>query len=540
MTPPILAEVQHISKIFDTDNHPIEVLRDISFSIREGEFLSIIGPSGSGKTTLLRVMGGLIPQTDGKIIFKNGHLKDFHKQCGFVFQDPTLLPWRTVKDNIRLPLEVAKKSIGSKEEEGIYSVITKVELTGFDHYYPDELSGGMRQRVSIARALTQNPIVLLMDEPFGALDEITRGKMNFELLKIWKDTGKTIIFVTHSIPEAVLLSDRIIVMSPRPGQIKEILEVDLPQERTPEVLQTDQFEKQVLKVRKSLDNETHLEQCHYSKETKIEPSKLNKNSEENLPKPTISRINLYVLYILVFLIILGIWKAIIILFSVPSFLLPSPEEVFTEYLYLLKSGSLIKHTDVTILEIISGFILGTIIGIVCGYALGKSPRMEKILSPYIVAAQSAPKIALAPLIVIWLGFGMESKVLLVALIVFFPIFVNMITGIRSVNRNYLELMKSTGAGRLDIFTKIEIPSSLPMLFAGLKTGITLAVIGAVVGEFVGANAGLGYLTIYAAGLMNTPMLFVAILQLTLLGVVLYTLISWIERRIMPWDHSKGE
>ncbi len=157
-----------------------------------------------------------------------------------------------------------------------------------------------------------------------------------------------------------------------------------------------------------------------------------------------------------------------------------------------------------------------------------------MLSPYIVAAQTAPKIALAPLIVIWLGFRIASKFFLVALIVFFPIFVNMITGVRSVDRNLLELMRSTGASKFDIFWKIEIPGSLPMLFAGYKTGITLAVIGAVVGEFVGANAGLGYLTIYAAGLMDTTQVFVAIIQLTLLGISLYALISFIEKKLMPW------
>ncbi|MHC1582603.1 MAG: ABC transporter permease [Candidatus Syntropharchaeia archaeon] len=187
--------------------------------------------------------------------------------------------------------------------------------------------------------------------------------------------------------------------------------------------------------------------------------------------------------------------------------------MFFEYISLIKNGLLLKHTYVTLYETITGFLAGAAIGMLLGYPLAKSRRLEQILSPYIVAAQTAPKIALAPLIVIWLGFGLASKFFLVALIVFFPIFVNMITGIRSVDRNLLELMKSTGARKFDIFKKIEIPSSLPMLFAGFKTGITLAVIGTVVGEFVGANAGLGYLTIYAAGLMDTPQVFLPFFSL---------------------------
>jgi NitT/TauT family transport system permease protein len=203
------------------------------------------------------------------------------------------------------------------------------------------------------------------------------------------------------------------------------------------------------------------------------------------------------------------------------------------------NGTLLHHTYITLNETITGFILGAAIGIALGYPLGKSRLLEKIFTPYIVAAESAPKIALAPLVVIWLGFGMISKIFLAGVIVFFPIFICMITGLHSVDKNLLELMKSNRAGTWDIFNKIEIPSSLPILFAGFKTGITLAVIGAVVGEFVGARGGLGYLTIYAAGLMNTPLVFTAILQLTILGVLLYLLVSYLEKIIIPWYHSEN-
>ncbi len=534
----VLIELKGIGMVFETEKMPVRALQNVSFTVNEGEFLSIIGPSGCGKTTLLRIIGGLIEQTEGEVIFKKGAVQDLHKNSGFVFQDPTLLPWRKVLGNTLLPLEVAKKKIEAEDEEKVKKILAMVDLTGFEHFYPNELSGGMKQRVAIARALVQDPLVLLMDEPFGALDEITRGRMNFELLRIWKETGKTIVFVTHSIPEAVLLSDRVVILSDRPGTVKEVLEIKLKRDRDVNIIETDDFSKYVQKVRKALGAYTNGRIHFNTKITRGEVVKPPKRLDDFVATPKISTLTLYTMYILVFLLTIGFWKGITSLFNIPPFLLPPPEDVFFEYLSLLGNGMLLKHTYVTLYETITGFLAGMTIGILLGYPLAKSRKLERILSPYIVAAQTAPKIALAPLIVIWLGFGLSSKIFLVALIVFFPIFVNMITGIRSSDRNLLELMKSTGASKFDIFRKIEIPSSLPMLFAGFKTAITLAVIGAVVGEFVGANAGLGYLTIYAAGLMDTPQVFVAIIQLTVLGIILYALVSFIEKLLMPWYEAK--
>ena len=540
----VLIEIKGVGKVFETEEGSVRALKDVSFNVREGEFLSIIGPSGCGKTTLLRIIGGLVEQTEGEIVFKKGTIEDLHKNCGFVFQDPTLLPWRDVLGNILLPLEVARggkrdkregNSERDKEKKKVKELLAMVELEGFEHFYPRELSGGMKQRVAIARALAQDPLILLMDEPFGALDEMTRGRMNFELLRIWKETGKTVIFVTHSIPEAVLLSERVVVLSERPGTVKDIIDIKFD-ERNPSIIETEEFNKYVQKVRKALGAYTDG-RIHIGADLQREDARPVRKFEDFVPVPKFTPF-LYIMYIFVFLLFISAWKAVTFIFRIPPFLLPPPEDVFREYVTLLVNGLLLVHTYVTLYETITGFLAGSAIGMLLGYPLAKSRRLERILSPYIVAAQTAPKIALAPLIVIWLGFGIASKFFLVALIVFFPIFVNMITGVRSVDRNLLELMKSTGASKFDIFWKIEIPSSLPMLFAGYKTGITLAVIGAVVGEFVGANAGLGYLTIYAAGLMDTTQVFVAIFQLTLLGISLYALISFIEKKLMPWYERK--
>ncbi len=494
----VLIEINGVGKVFETEEGSVRALKDVSFNVREGEFLSIIGPSGCGKTTLLRIIGGLVKQTEGEIVFKKGTIEDLHRNCGFVFQDPTLLPWRDVLGNILLPLEVAREGNSERDEEKkkVKELLAMVELEGFEHFYPRELSGGMKQRVAIARALAQDPLILLMDEPFGALDEMTRGRMNFELLRIWKETGKTVIFVTHSIPEAVLLSERVVVLSERPGTVKDIIDIKFD-ERNPSIIETEEFNKYVQKVRKVLGAYTDG-RIHIGADLKREYGKSVRKFEDFVPVPKFTPF-LYIMYIFVFLLFISAWKALTFIFRIPPFLLPPPEDVFREYVTLLVNGLLLVHTYVTLYETITGFLAGSAIGMLLGYPLAKSRRLERMLSPYIVAAQTAPKIALAPLIVIWLGFGIASKFFLVALIVFFPIFVNMITGVRSVDRNLLELMRSTGASKFDIFWKIEIPSSLPMLFAGYKTGITLAVIGAVVGEFVGANAGLGYLCCWTYG-----------------------------------------
>ena len=239
-------------------------------------------------------------QTEGEVIFKKGTVTELHKNSGFVFQDPTLLPGRKVFGNILLPLEVAKKDLGAEEEKKVKDLLAMVDLTGFENSYPNELSGGMKQRVAIARALAQDPLVLLMDEPFGALDEITRGRMNFELLRIWKETGKTVIFVTHSIPEAVLLSDRIVILSERPGTVKEVLDIKLKRERDMSIIETEEFSKYVQKVRKALGAYTNGRIHINAKAAKGEEVKPPKRLEDFIPAPKISTLTLYAMYIGIF------------------------------------------------------------------------------------------------------------------------------------------------------------------------------------------------------------------------------------------------
>ena len=225
--------ISDVYKIFDDEADGRYVLQDINFQIAHGEFICLIGPSGCGKSTLLRLIGGLIEPTSGSIRIDSLTPVEAQakKAFGFVFQQPSLLAWRTVSDNVRLPLEVNIRNnpVNSHPVEPLLSL---VGLESYANHYPSQLSGGMLQRVAIARALASGASLLLMDEPFGALDEITRATMAYELLRIWNTDKKSVIFVTHSISEAVTLSDRVAVMSSRPGQIIEMVEINLPRPRT--------------------------------------------------------------------------------------------------------------------------------------------------------------------------------------------------------------------------------------------------------------------------------------------------------------------
>lgn len=232
-------------------------LEDVSLDIRPGEFVTIIGPSGCGKSTLLKIIAGLVRPSSGEVSLGGSEVTGPSADVGLVFQQPVLLPWRTVSKNVSLPLEVLRDKRGRAERHSsVQQLLDLVGLGERGQHYPLELSGGMQQRVSIARALVHDPDVLLMDEPFGALDALTRDQMSFELLRIWHERSKTVVFVTHSIPEAILLADRVVVMSKSPGKIAEIIDIDLPRPRRNEMINTTEFGAYVQRARVLLSAET--------------------------------------------------------------------------------------------------------------------------------------------------------------------------------------------------------------------------------------------------------------------------------------------
>jgi NitT/TauT family transport system ATP-binding protein len=244
-----VVEIKGVSKTFGQTT----ALQGIDLTIEEGEFVSLIGPSGCGKSTLLRIIGDLIQPTSGaaNVNGKPARQARIDRDYGIVFQDAVLYDWRTVAKNIALPLELARWDRRRRTAK-VKEMLDLVELEGFENHHPWQLSGGMQQRVAIARALSFDPSLLLMDEPFGALDEMTRERMNMELLRIWEASRSTVVFVTHSIAEAVFLSTRVVVMSPRPGRISNVVTVDLPQPRTATTREEPRFFELVTDVREAL------------------------------------------------------------------------------------------------------------------------------------------------------------------------------------------------------------------------------------------------------------------------------------------------
>jgi NitT/TauT family transport system ATP-binding protein len=249
----LAVDVRNVSLTFETADGKVEALSNVSLQIADGEFVSFIGPSGCGKTTILRVIADLQQPTAGSLLVNGMSAEQARlgRSYGYVFQAPALFPWRTIEKNLKLPLEIMGFS-DSEQKQRAARYLALVNLTGFERKFPWQLSGGMQQRVSIARALSFDPDLLLMDEPFGALDEIVRDHLNEQLLQLWDKTGKTVLFVTHSIPEAVFLSTKIVVMSPRPGRIIDIIDCNFPRQRTLEIRETPEFLRIAQRVRVGL------------------------------------------------------------------------------------------------------------------------------------------------------------------------------------------------------------------------------------------------------------------------------------------------
>lgn len=250
MATPIL-QAENLSKSFNDGHRQLSAVQKINFSVSKGEFLCIVGPSGCGKSTILQLLAGLLPATTGKVLLSGKRLREPHRDISIVFQKSNLMPWRTVLENVLLPLQI----YGTPKQEAkeiAKSHLNKVGLSEFAEAYPKSLSGGMEQRVAVARALVQKPRILLLDEPFGALDAFTREKLNLELLRLWRHENITAIMVTHNIREAVLLADRVLVLTPRPAMVHQEFKVDLPRPRSEEIEYTTEFVDMAYKIRKAI------------------------------------------------------------------------------------------------------------------------------------------------------------------------------------------------------------------------------------------------------------------------------------------------
>jgi NitT/TauT family transport system ATP-binding protein len=248
LTPHAAIAARNLSKLYPTHQGSLVALEDVNFDVLPNEFISVVGPSGCGKSTLLKILAGLSPASVGEIVLDGTAIAGPRRDIGVVFQSPILFPWRNILENALLAADVQHLP-GEEKERLARELLSLVGLGGFEDRYPHELSGGMQQRVAIVRALINDPALMLMDEPFGALDAMTREQMNLEIQRIWQERPKTVVFITHSIPEAVFLGDRVFVMTPRPGRLAEVITINLPRPRTLSMMNTSEFGLYVRRIR---------------------------------------------------------------------------------------------------------------------------------------------------------------------------------------------------------------------------------------------------------------------------------------------------
>ena len=524
--PPVL-EIEDVSMEYLGTGGSVTALDRVGLTLRESDFVCVVGPSGCGKTTLLRIIAGFVEPTGGSVRLDGSPILGPDHQRGVVFQQPALYPWLTVQDNV----EFGPKMRGiekARRRELAEHYLRMMRLWEFRAKPPYELSGGMQQRVAIARVLANDPKILLMDEPFAAVDMQTRELLQEELLKIWNTTETTVLFVTHSVEEAVYLGDRVIVMAARPGRIRADVRIDLPRPRyATDVKSSPRFGELTGRLRELLRSDT--EEAKPSTVSSIQSPARRERKFSLTDHPNAVRIASLALT-------LGVWEwygrgVDPIFFSYPTAIaaaLPA----------MIAKGELQRALFMTLQGLSIGFVLAVVFGIVIGLLMGRYRLFDYLLDVQISALYSTPNVALIPLLILWFGLGMDSKIAIVFLAAFFPIIVNTYGGVRNVSRGLVEIAQAEGASEAQIFGKIILPASLPFIMTGIRLAVGRAVVGMVVAEMFTAMTGLGGAIVYYSNAFATDKLFVVIILLALLGVALTEGVKFLEVRLAPWKETE--
>ncbi|CAD7694846.1 unnamed protein product [Ostreobium quekettii] len=483
----------------------------MSLTLGRGEFVSLLGPSGCGKSTVLRLVGGLANTTSGRIE-RHWDASQQPAPVGCVFQEPTLLPWATVWKNVYLPLRLQGQS-RSAARTRVEEAIQLVGLTEFAKAYPRELSGGMKMRVSLARALVTCPRLLMLDEPFAALDEITRFRLNDDLLSLWRQRQMTALFVTHSVYESVYLSTRVVVLSKRPGRVVADIPIDLPHPRD----ESTRSDPRYLELCEQTSAALHLAmggRCPMSSE----------GSHRRLARADTARGLLRLLAPVVLgVAVLAGWEAAVRAWDVSSYLLPAPsgiaQAMWDHREPLLAAWAVTLRT---MLLALAGAVVG---GVLLAALFNTSKTLELSLFPYAVTLQVTPLLAIAPLLLIWIHDPRRVMLLCAWIVAFFPILSGTAVGLRSTDSGHEDLFRLYGASRWQRLRLLLAPTALPYFLAGLRVSVNLALVGAVVAEFVTAAAlehpGLATIIYEAQYRSDTERAFAALALVSLTGVAFY-------------------
>jgi NitT/TauT family transport system ATP-binding protein len=546
--------------------YEVVAIDGINLHIPANEFVCIVGRSGCGKTTLLNTIDGSVGASSGSIRIDGVPVQGPGPDRAMVFQQASLFPWRTARDNAAYGLELqgAARAEVEKRTDELFSV---VGLSGYEDYFPSQLSGGMQQRVNLARALALDPEIILLDEPFGALDAQTREFMQSELTRIWQANPKTAIFITHDISEAIFLADRVIVLSSRPGRVKADIKIDLPRPRTIQSKRAREFTAYEEEIWDLLHDESskapvtttsHRVEAVASADaagtsTSTLPSlERAATAQTSAPAPsgppprkTVANplyaaregMKRLILGTASVAVVLALWEIAARTGAINAAFSSSPSQIARAAVMLMGSASFWGDVGVSALELGIGFGIAAVVGIVVGILVGWYRTVDAILAPFISGLYATPRISLAPLLIVWLGIGLMSKVALVTLSAVFPIIMNTATGIRTTDKHYARVARSFGANDWTLFRTVAIPAAVPHIIGGLRLGAGLGIIGVVVAELIAGNAGIGYRMLLAGQTFQVAEMFVCLLFFTAAGMLLSFGFGMLERRFDAWRRA---
>jgi NitT/TauT family transport system ATP-binding protein len=494
------------------------IFDSISFTVRAGSFATFLGPSGCGKTTLLNLIAGIYRCTGGELRVRTSRIS-------FVFQNDALLSWRTTLGNVLLPLELAGERIDSELRTRARKVLDELGLAGCEDYFPAQLSGGMKKRVELARALVTEPELLILDEPFSSLDIITHEKLNILLRNLHRRTRCTVVMVTHSVEEACFLSERIVVFTSVPARVFEVRDLGKDGEEPPDQYLLSQAEREAAAaIRKNA-------RVLWTTLPELPRGERKSVDEEKDLGVTTGAANLFRRaygWILVPLELVALYFLLVFLkvhLPIPDYILPYPWGIISRFACTLASGTILPDLGMTVYESLVGFALAFAATLTIGYAIARSRLLSTLLMPYLIASNTIPTIALAPFLVLWFGFGATPRIITSVIVIFFPMLVTNISAVGIAQRRLAQLLAFFRPTRWRRFAHFELPASLPMIASGVKVSITLSVIGAVVGEFVSGSRGLGSLVSIARANFDVELMFVGLVWLVILGLSYYAAAS---------------